>query len=91
MLVGEGPGKNEDKDGIPFVGVSGREQDHTYFGLAGLDRREVFISNVVQCRCERGGADVRPGNSLLSACAENHLAIELLAVNPKILILCGAT
>ena len=91
LLIGEGPGKNEDKDGIPFVGVSGREQDHTYFGLAGISRKDIYITNCILCRCERGGADVRPGNNLVSACAENHLRDEILSVQPQIIILCGAT
>lgn len=91
MLIGEGPGKNEDKDGIPFVGVSGREQDHTYFGLGGIVRRDVFISNCLLCRCERGGTDVRPSAALVSACAENHLRREIETVEPSIIILVGAT
>ena len=91
MLIGEGPGKNEDKEGVPFVGVSGKEQDHTYFGLAGLDRRDVFISNCIQCRCERGGLDVRPPAPLVAACAANHLAEEIWTVNPEVIILAGAT
>lgn len=91
MLVGEGPGKNEDKDGIPFVGVSGREQDHTYFGLAGIQRSDVFISNCILCRCERGGADVRPSNELVKCCAEHHLVEEICEVQPEIIVLAGAT
>jgi len=91
MLIGEGPGKNEDKDGIPFVGVSGREQDHTYFSLAGLRRRDIFITNCMQCRCERGGMDVRPSAVQLAACVPNHLAEEIWTVNPEIVILAGAT
>lgn len=91
LLCGEGPGKNEDKEGVPFVGVSGREQDHTYFGLAGISRRDVFITNCIICRCERGGVDVRPSAALVSACAENHLRDEILSVQPQIIILCGAT
>ena len=91
MLIGEGPGKNEDKDGIPFVGVSGREQDHTYFSLAGLERRDVFITNCLLCRCERGGADVRPSAGLVATCAAHHLAQELADVQPQIVVLAGAT
>ena len=91
MLIGEGPGHNEEKEGVPFVGVSGREQDHTYFSLAGLERKDVFVTNCVQCRCERGGVDARPSEKLVSACAENHLKNEILSVYPRIIILAGAT
>src|SRR6266403_4128175 len=77
MLVGEGPGKREDIEGIPFVGRSGQEQDQTYFPLAGLQRSEVFVSNCVQCRQERNGVDAKPDTKLVSVCAQNHLAEEL--------------
>ena len=47
MLVGEQPGDREDRAGKPFVGPAGRELDR---GLetAGIDRREVYVTNVVK-------------------------------------------
>jgi uracil-DNA glycosylase family 4 len=90
-IVGEGPGWNEAKTGIPFCGKAGQELDETYLRLAGLDRSEVFVTNMVQCRQERNGVDVRPSEALTQCCAENHLREELATVDPKIVVLCGAT
>lgn len=91
VLLGEGPGWSEDKSGVPFVGKSGQELDETYLKLAGLNRSEIFVSNLVQCRQERNGIDVRPSETLTRCCAENHLREELRTVDPGIVILCGAT
>ncbi|MCH8815568.1 MAG: uracil-DNA glycosylase, partial [Chloroflexi bacterium] len=49
MLVGEGPGFYEDQQGRPFVGPSGRLLDQL-LGLAGMQRDQVYITNVVKCR-----------------------------------------
>jgi uracil-DNA glycosylase family 4 len=49
LCVGEGPGFNEDKQGEPFVGQAGKLLDKL-FPLAGLERKEVFITNVVHHR-----------------------------------------
>ena len=49
MLIGEGPGKNEDEQGRPFVGRAG-ELLTELLGSVGLDREDVFITNVVKCR-----------------------------------------
>ena len=91
VVVGEGPGKWEDSTGVPFCGRAGQELDRTYLQLAGLDREDVFVSNCVQCRCERNGIDVKPSDVLTRACAENHLREELQYVQPSTVILCGAT
>jgi DNA polymerase len=49
MFVGEGPGEQEDRDGIPFVGRAGRLLTGLIEGI-GLDRDAVYIANVVKCR-----------------------------------------
>jgi uracil-DNA glycosylase len=49
MFVGEAPGANEDKQGLPFVGQAGRLLD-TLLGEIGMSRSEVFIANVLRCR-----------------------------------------
>lgn len=49
MIVGEAPGKNEDLQGVPFVGAAGKYLDEL-LGIAGLARNEVFIANVLKCR-----------------------------------------
>lgn len=49
LFIGEGPGFNEDKQGLPFVGRSGQYLDYL-LGLIGLKRAQVFITNVVKHR-----------------------------------------
>jgi DNA polymerase len=49
VCVGEGPGRTEDQRGIPFVGQAGKLLDKL-FPLAGLERKEVFITNIVHHR-----------------------------------------
>ncbi len=49
MIVGEAPGKNEDLQGIPFVGAAGKYLDEL-LSIAGLARNGVFIANVLKCR-----------------------------------------
>lgn len=49
MFIGEAPGKNEDEQGLPFVGRSGKYLDELLAGI-GLSREQVFIANVVKCR-----------------------------------------
>lgn len=49
LMIGEGPGFNEDKQGLPFVGQAGKLLDKLLI-LAGLERKKVFITNVVHHR-----------------------------------------
>lgn len=86
MLVGEGPGKEEDRQGRPFVGAAGRLLDKILLSV-GFSRQEVYIANVVKCR--------PPGNRIpldeeREACFLK-LKEQLEAVKPQILILLGAT
>ena len=65
MFVGEAPGANEDKQGLPFVGQAGRLLD-TLLGEIGLTRGDVFVCNVLKCalpatatRCRRRSTPAR--------------------------------
>jgi len=49
MLIGEGPGENEDEQGRPFVGSAGKKLDEC-LEKAGINREKIFISNTVKCR-----------------------------------------
>lgn len=49
LIVGEAPGKNEDLQGVPFVGAAGKYLNEL-LGIAGLSREDVFIANVLKCR-----------------------------------------
>jgi uracil-DNA glycosylase family 4 len=84
MLVGEAPGADEDKQGLPFVGQSGQLLDKG-FAAIGLDRTRVYISNIIPWRPP---GNRPPTTAEVAACQpfiERH--IELVA--PKILIFVG--
>lgn len=84
MLVGEAPGADEDKQGLPFVGQSGQLLDKG-FAAIGLDRQQVYISNIIPWRPP---GNRPPTTAEVAACQpfiERH--IELVA--PKILIFVG--
>lgn len=84
MLIGEGPGQNEDIQGLPFVGNAGKFLSDL-LGLAGLKREDVWIGNVVKCR-PPGNRDPLPDE--LSAC-DKYLERQIAAINPKIIITLG--
>ena len=66
MFVGEAPGANEDKQGLPFVGQAGRLLD-TLLEEIGLARADVFIANTLKCR-PPGNRDPLPGE--IDACQD---------------------
>ncbi len=78
MMIGEGPGFHEDKQGRPFVGPAGRFLDQL-IASAGLDRKQVYITNVVKCR-PPNNRDPLPGE--IAACRK-HLDRQIELVNPK--------
>jgi len=87
MFIGEGPGADEDKTGIPFVGKSGELLTSIIEKGMKLKREEVYISNIVKCR--------PPGNRTpldieISSCI-NYLYEEIKIVNPKIIVTLGGT
>jgi DNA polymerase len=93
MMVGEQPGDREDREGRPFVGPAGRELDK---GLeaAGIDRREVYLTNVVKhFKFEERGKrrmHATPKRFEIEAC-KPWLEEELGQVKPEVLLLLGAT
>jgi DNA polymerase len=85
MLIGEGPGASEDKQGRPFVGASGKFLDQL-LEQAGLERTEVFITNVVKCR-PPGNRDPLPDE--VEICTGNYLQHQIEIVNPSIVVTLG--
>ena len=84
MLIGEGPGMNEDKQGRPFVGASGQFLNEL-IAQAGYKREEVFIANVVKCR-PPGNRDPQPVE--IDACAD-YLNRQIAVINPKVIVTLG--
>jgi DNA polymerase len=75
MFVGEAPGANEDKLGLPFVGQAGKLLDKL-LGEIGMQRADVFIANVLKCR-PPGNRDPHPKE--IEACQDYlHRQIELI-------------
>lgn len=84
LFVGEGPGFEEDRQGRPFVGRSGRYLDEQ-LAQAGIRRDEVFITNVVKCR-PPDNRDPLPAE--LDACA-HFLTRQVELINPRIIVTLG--
>lgn len=84
MLVGEGPGANEDEQGIPFVGRAGQFLDDM-LAIIGLDRTRVYIANIVKCR-PPGNRD--PLNVEQDACI-GYLRRQIALIQPKIIVSLG--
>ena len=85
MLIGEGPGANEDKQGRPFVGASGKFLDQL-LAQAGVTRADVWITNVVKCR-PPGNRDPQPAE--IKTCTANYLDHQIKLVNPSIIVTLG--
>jgi uracil-DNA glycosylase family 4 len=88
LFIGEAPGRDEDIQGRPFVGQAGRELDQLYLLRAGLDRRQVRITNAVHCRPVN---NKKPTPNLVTACSVHHLKSELESARHEILVPMGAT
>lgn len=87
MVIGEGPGEEEDRQGLPFVGKSGQLLDKI-LGAAGFTREEtVYIANIVKCRPPEN-RDPLPEER--AACLP-FLLLQIEMIRPSILILLGGT
>ena len=86
MIIGEGPGAQEDSEGIPFVGRAGKLLDKMLEAIQ-LDRDKVYISNVVNYRPP---ANRRPTEDEIKKYLP-YLKTHIEIINPKILILLGST
>ena len=84
MFVGEAPGANEDKQGLPFVGQAGRLLE-TLLGEIGMARADVFICNVLKCR-PPGNRDPLPGE--IDAC-QDYLFRQLELIQPRVVCTLG--
>jgi DNA polymerase len=87
MVIGEGPGAQEDATGLPFVGRAGQLLDQMLASV-GLDsEREAYICNVVKCRPPDNR---KPTPQEMAACRP-WLARQIEAVDPAVILLAGAT
>ena len=84
MFIGEGPGRNEDLQGEPFVGAAGHKLD-ALLGNAGLTRDEIYIANVIKCR-PPGNRNPRPEE--IAACSP-FLREQIRSVWPDVIVCLG--
>jgi DNA polymerase len=84
MFIGEAPGFNEDRQGRPFVGASGQFLSELV-ALAGLQRKDVFIANVVK---HRPPNNRDPEAEEIAACAI-YLERQIAAINPRVIVTLG--
>jgi DNA polymerase len=85
MFVGEGPGEQEDRQGLPFVGRSGQLLDRLLHEELGIDRSSCYIANVVKCR-PPGNRDPEPDE--ITACRP-WLERQLDLVSPRVVVTLG--
>ena len=86
MVIGEAPGEEEDRCGLPFAGRAGKYLDKM-FELAGFDRKQVFLTNVVKHRPPQNRT---PKSGEIKLCKELWLDKQIEIIKPKLIILLGA-
>lgn len=86
VFIGEGPGFDEDQQGIPFVGRAGQLLDKMVAAM-GYERDEVYVANIVKCRPPDNR---KPEPDEVEACAP-YLEEQLALVRPKVMVALGAT
>ena len=86
MLIGEAPGANEDKEGLPFVGRAGALLDKMLAAI-NLDRKKVYISNIINFRPPDNRRPTDKEIERYLPFISKHIEI----INPKILVLLGST
>ena len=85
MVVGEGPGREEDLQGRPFVGRSGHLLDRLLLEEAGLERSSVYIANVVKCRPPNNRDPLPPE---IDACRP-YLESQISLIDPVVILTLG--
>jgi uracil-DNA glycosylase family 4 len=87
MFIGEGPGQDEDRQGKPFVGRSGKLLN-TIFDLLHVKREDVFITNIVKCRPPNNRKPL-PNES--NTCKNLLLLKQIKIIQPKIICTLGSS
>lgn len=84
LFVGEGPGENEDRTGVPFVGAAGQFLDEM-LSIIDLDREKYYITNIVKCRPPKNRD---PLETEQDACID-YLRTQTALLQPKIIVCLG--
>lgn len=86
MFIGEGPGADEDKQGIPFVGKAWQLMNNAFQALE-INREDVYLANIVKCRPPSNRV---PEDDEAQTCL-NYLRNQVILIKPKIIVLLGST
>ena len=88
-IIGEAPGFNEDKEGFPFVGRSGKLLDKMLESI-NFSQQQISILNVVKCRpTDENMGNRTPNESELKFCGERWLYKQLNSLTPKLIVTLG--
>ena len=91
LFIGEGPGRNEDLQGLPFVGPAGKLLDNMLMAMDLSRTENAFIANVVKCRpIGEDGRDRPPAPDEAAACMP-YLQRQIELIQPAILVALGKT
>jgi DNA polymerase len=85
-FIGEGPGADEDEQGLPFVGKAGQLLDRMIQAM-GFDREEVYVCNIVKCRPPKNR---KPEADEMAACRP-YIVEQIALIQPKVIVCMGAT
>jgi uracil-DNA glycosylase family 4 len=86
VFIGEGPGEEEDRQGLPFVGPAGQLLDRMIAAMQ-LERDDVYVCNIVKCRPPKNR---KPEPEEMSRCMP-YLAEQLSLLTPRVIVALGAT
>lgn len=86
MLIGEAPGKDEDEQGIPFIGRSGQLLNKA-LNFAKINRDELYITNILKCRPPNNRI---PTDQEIKICTSKFLYKQIEIIKPKIIATLGA-
>lgn len=86
-ITGEGPGQEEDEQGLPFVGKSGKLLDQTLIELGLNIDTDIYVCNIVKCRPPNNR---RPTDEEINHCID-YLDEQLKLVDPKVIVALGNT
>jgi DNA polymerase len=91
LFIGEGPGGEEDRQGLAFIGRAGALLTRLITAM-GLSREDVFIANIVKCRPTENGAGIKdraPTPEEMQACLP-YLRAQIAALQPRVIVTLGA-
>ncbi len=86
MFVGEAPGAEEDKQGVPFVGPAGKFLNQL-LEKSGIKRNDIFLTGAVKCHPKKNRF---PNQKELDTCRELWLKKQIEVVNPQLIVILGA-